>query len=624
MSLSPQWLDQLRGRITLSSLIGRSVKVQKAGREYKACCPFHSEKTPSFTINDQKGFYHCFGCGAHGDAIRWMTDHRGLGFMDAVKELASEAGMDVPAPDPQAAQRAEKRTTLFDVCASAQDWFVEQLDTVEGAAARVYLEKRGISAETQRAFGFGFAPDGRGNIAKALDGFPQQQLVEAGLLIQVEGKTPYDRFRGRLMLPIKDARGRVIAFGGRILGDGEPKYLNSPDTPLFDKGRTLYNMDKAAAASRKTGRLLVVEGYMDAIALAQAGFEDVVAPLGTALTEEQIAMAWKMAERPILCLDGDNAGQKAAMRAASRALPMLRAGHSFAFAIMPAGMDPDDVLQKSGRRAMEGLINDARPMLDHIWHYELSQAALATPEEKAAFKAQLLSYAQTIGDGDVSSLYRSAFMDKFYAMLRNQKPAFGQIQKRKPWQKSAISTAPHAITRRIAASSGTSALIRAILSGLLQLPDQILENQEALCALNCEDEHLQHFLQAMITAAIQQPDLDTQQLHTILEQQGLGDVKASLMHALNSLPFSFASPPLTNPAATEASGDTGASARKDLQEVLQIAIAQPRLEIRLKKLAEELDNDPSDATFAHYAELQEQRRSFKQRISDLAERARAR
>ncbi|OYX95325.1 MAG: DNA primase, partial [Novosphingobium sp. 35-62-5] len=248
MSLTPQWLDELRTRVSLSGLIGRSVRVTKAGREFKACCPFHNEKTPSFTINDEKGFYHCFGCGAHGDAIRWMTDHQGLPFMDAVKELAVEAGMEVPAPDPRAAAKAEQQKSLHDVMAAAQDFFVRSLAEERGEQARRYLTSRGFPAAVVRDFGFGFAPDSRTALKEALSAFPDDMLIEAGLRILVEGKEPYDRFRGRLMLPILDPRGRVIAFGGRILSAEKtdaPKYLNSPDTPLFDKGRTLYNLDKA-------------------------------------------------------------------------------------------------------------------------------------------------------------------------------------------------------------------------------------------------------------------------------------------------------------------------------------------------------------------------------------------
>lgn len=615
MNLSPQWLDQLRGRLTLSSLIGRSVKVEKAGREYKACCPFHSENTPSFTINDQKGFYHCFGCGAHGDAIRWMTDHRGLGFMDAVKELAGEAGMDVPAPDPQAAKRAEKRDSLYDVCAAAQDWFAAQLNSVAGAEARAYLQKRGISADTQAKFGFGFAPDGRGNIVKALDGFPIEKLVEAGLLISVGDKQPYDRFRGRLMIPIRDARGRTIAWGGRILGAGEPKYLNSPDTPLFDKGRTLYNIDNAAAASRQTGRLIVVEGYMDAIALAQAGFEDVVAPLGTALTEEQIGMAWKMADRPILCLDGDSAGQKAAMRAASRALPMIFAGHSLAFATLPRGLDPDDLLRTSGAAALDQILSDSASMVQKIWRHELAQADLSTPEAKAALKAALLSYVENINDRDIAGFYRNELMDRFYALMRENRDSKRASQTGSGFYgagnrgSKANKAAPVVNTHQ-----RNLGVVEAVLAGFLRIPQALQQHNEALCELNCQDNELKGFRDFLLEYFALGHPLDHDHLVSILENNGFGAVCRRLMRA-DGLHFSF----------SRGNGEEQlAQAQQDLQEVLHIAVAQPRIAASLTRITAKLDSEPSDEAFLEFAELQEQRRKFGQRISDLAERARAR
>ncbi|MCX7865175.1 MAG: CHC2 zinc finger domain-containing protein, partial [Novosphingobium sp.] len=251
--LSPQWLDELRSRITLSSVISRSTRLIKAGREFKACCPFHNENTPSFTVNDEKGFYHCFGCGAHGDVIRWMTDQRGLSFMDAIRELAKEAGMELPSPGPQAAAQAQRRATLHEVMQAAQDWFIDNLRGPEGREAREYLKARGIDARLMERFGFGFAPDDRQALGRALSRFSEEMLIAAGLRIAVDHRDPYDRFRGRLMLPIADARGRVIAFGGRMLGPANsdaPKYLNSPDTPLSDKGRTLYNLHRAAPAAR--------------------------------------------------------------------------------------------------------------------------------------------------------------------------------------------------------------------------------------------------------------------------------------------------------------------------------------------------------------------------------------
>ena len=256
MTLSPAFLDELRARTVLSAVIAPSVKLLRAGREWKACCPFHNEKTPSFTVNDDKGFYHCFGCGAHGDAIRFLTDNRGMQFMDAVKELAAKAGLDVPAPDPRAQERAERASTLTDVMGEVAKWYAEQLQGIAGAEARDYLKRRGIEPAIVQRFGIGLAPDSRNALKRALAHLGEDKLVETGMLIQPEegGKESYDRFRGRLMIPIRDPRGRVIAFGGRILGEGEPKYLNSPDTPLFDKGRTLYNIDRASPASRSARR----------------------------------------------------------------------------------------------------------------------------------------------------------------------------------------------------------------------------------------------------------------------------------------------------------------------------------------------------------------------------------
>ena len=390
--LSPQWLDELRARVTLSSVIQRTTKLIKAGREWKACCPFHNEKSPSFTVNDEKGFYHCFGCGAHGDVIRWMTDQRGLSFMDAVKELAAEAGLEVPAPDPRAAARAERQSGLHDVMAATQDWFRASLRAPEGERARAYLKKRGFDAHTIERFGFGYAPEGRQALKAALGGrFDERMLIEAGLRIEVEGKEPYDRFRGRLMLPIEDPRGRIVGFGGRILDTAKtdaPKYLNSPDTPLFDKGRTLYNLNRAGPVSRQTGRIVVVEGYMDVIALAAAGIGEAVAPMGTALTERQLELLWRMVEVPILCFDGDAAGQRAAMRAIGRALPLLAPGKTLSIVRLPTGLDPDDLIKQQGAQAMEALLAEPASLIDAVHAaYDVGPQAALTVEERRRQRA---------------------------------------------------------------------------------------------------------------------------------------------------------------------------------------------------------------------------------------------
>ena len=466
----------------MSTLIGKTVKVQKAGREHKACCPFHNEKTPSFTINDEKGFYHCFGCGAHGDAIRWMTDQRGLPFMDAVKELAAAAGMDVPAPDPRAAKRAEQAKGLHDAMAAAQAFFEEQLVGIDGAEARAYLQKRGISDATRRAFGFGYAPDSRGRLKAALKDFGEPMLVEAGLLIAPDDqRETYDRFRGRLMLPIRDIRGRVIAFGGRILGAGEPKYLNSPDTPLFDKGRTLYNIDKASPPSRNSGRIIVVEGYMDVIALAQAGIGEAVAPMGTALTEHQIERLWKMVDVPILCLDGDTAGQKAADRAALRALPVLKPGQSLAFATLPAGMDPDDVIRSGGRDKFEVLLALARPLDEHIYMHARAGVDMARPEMRAGLLKRLDDLAACCANRLVAAEYRRALRERFFGRTR----AKGRVE-----------------TANASRVNVADAVATAVVYGLYLYPHVARAMMEDVAALHIEDASLAAAHQRLIEALI--------------------------------------------------------------------------------------------------------------------------
>lgn len=518
MSLSHQWLDELRARITLSGVIGRTTRLTKAGREFKACCPFHNEKSPSFTVNDEKGFYHCFGCGAHGDAIRWMTDQRGLSFIDAVKELAAEAGMEVPAADPRAARVADQRDTLHDVTAAAQEWFVAQLASPEGEKARAYLATRGFDAHTIQRFGFGYAPEGRQALKAALSRFPEEKLIEAGLRIAVEGKEPYDRFRGRLMLPIEDARGRVIAFGGRILDANKtdaPKYLNSPDTPLFDKGRTLYNLHRAGPVSRQTGRVIVVEGYMDVIALAVAGIGECVAPLGTALTERQIEMLWRLVETPILCFDGDAAGQRAAMRAIARALPLLRPAHSLRIVRLPAGLDPDDLIKRDGAQAMERLLGEPRSLLDMLWEHERDALPLATPEAKAGLKARLLAHVETIADPDIKALYRRELMDRFSAFAfprreNNWRPGNTKLG-RSPYP---ASSGPRQQTTAV----GMRAMLtRAVIAGLMRHPAQITRHSEALAGIAATDRRID----VLLDVAEADAPLESEKLATILADKGL-------------------------------------------------------------------------------------------------------
>lgn len=512
MTLSPQFLDELRARTTLSALIGKSVKLTRAGREFKGCCPFHQEKTPSFYINDEKGFYHCFSCTAHGDAIRWLTEQRGLPFMDAVKELAQAAGLELPAPDPRTAARAERARGLNEAMEDATRWFAAQLGGIEGAEARALLERRGITAETARNFSIGFAPDARGRLRTALKDYGDELLVEAGMLIQVEDKAPYDRFRGRLMIPIRDVRGRVIAFGGRVIGAGEPKYLNSPDTPLFDKGRTLYNLDRAAPIARKMRELIVVEGYMDVIALAQAGIPQAVAPLGTALTEAQLDLLWRYVDVPLVCLDGDAAGQKAAIRAADRAVPKLAPGKSLAFATLPEGKDPDDIVREGGAEAFAAAIETRRPLIRVLYENERNQARVDTPEGRAGLRERLMQIAERIENQLVQQEYRRALNDIFF-------DEFG-------WRRKDRLTIGHAIV-----STGPNGLkqlyqqyTRSALYGLSRFPQVLSEVIEPIGSLRIDDPNdteLARWREALMEAVITRPTLDVDGVWSILQAHRL-------------------------------------------------------------------------------------------------------
>lgn len=612
MSLTPAFLDELRARTQLSTLIGRTTKLQRAGREWKACCPFHNEKSPSFYVNDDKGFYHCFGCGAHGDAIRWLTEQRGLPFMDAVKELAQAAGLEVPAQDRQSAERAERQKGLHEAMADAAAFFTAELNGIAGAEARQVLERRGIRPETARAYGLGFAPDARGRLRAALKDYGDPLLVEAGLLIQVEQKEPYDRFRGRLMIPIRDARGRTIAFGGRVIGDGEPKYLNSPETPLFDKGRTLFNLDRAQAAARKAGRVIAVEGYMDVIALAQAGFEEAVAPLGTALTEHQLDRLWRMADVPLLCFDGDPAGQKAAIRAAHRALPLLEPGRSLAFVTLPAGEDPDDVVRSRGPRAFAAMLSTTQPLVDRLWSHELAAEPLATPEQRAGLKRRLADLAGTIADRHVRDEYLAEFRHRFAELAPARRaPAVpqrvrdGRSGPYRPgrWQLPEPPASQEA--RALHAGGIDPVLARAVLAGLIRHPAEIARHLEVLAGFRIADARLARLFEAVVEVGAAEPVLDEGDLVTILARSGFDRIAAELLRA-DALPFSF----------TARSGDAE-RARADLDEAIQVMVARPAIDAALADATAEMMRRLDGEALARQQALVTEQRALEARLANL-------
>ncbi|MCC6482675.1 MAG: DNA primase, partial [Sphingomonadaceae bacterium] len=547
------------------------------------------------------------GCGAHGDAIRWMTDQRGLPFMDAVKELADAAGMEVPAPDPRAARQAEAARGLHEACQAAQDWFESQLGGIDGAEARVYLDKRGLSDDARRAFGFGFAPDSRGKLKAALKDFPEPLLIEAGLLIQPEDKSrePYDRFRGRLMIPIRDARGRVIAFGGRIIGSGEPKYLNSPDTPLFDKGRTLYNIDKALPAARAAGRIVVVEGYMDVIALAQAGIHECVAPLGTALTEHQIERLWKMADVPMLCFDGDSAGQKAADRAALRALPLLQPGRSLSFVTLPQGMDPDDLVKAKGAVGFESCLASPTPLVERLWLHEHNAAPAATPEARAGLQQRLNEHAASIAHDLVRREYERALKDRFWA-------EFG-------WKRQERSAARGFINRsRVEIGGGDLGNMagridcmvkRAVLLGLSRYPVILYSHREQIGALSMPTDTLKAWTEMLIRASFERPALETSLIDSILQDASLPETeRRDIAHDLG---FSF----------FRADADRQL-AENDLGEVINILLFEQEFVPKLERLQVGLyargdGDDIDEASWQEHLSLITLKRQNDERLREL-------
>lgn len=539
MTLSPAFLDELRSRTTLSTLVQRTVPLKKAGREWKACCPFHQEKSPSFYVNDDKAMYHCFGCSAHGDAIRWMTDHRGLEFLEAVRELADAAGMDMPARDPQAAEREDRLDKARAVMERAALFYRECLNADNPAAeeARVYLNSRGIGGAEVEAFSIGFAPRSRRGdrppLATRLRDVPDNALLELGLVRRRDHTNEiYDFFRGRIMIPIHDARGRVIGFGGRILGEGEPKYLNSPDTPLFDKGRTIFNLHRALPASRRSGRFVVVEGYMDVIAMTRAGVADCGAPNGTALTRHQLEEIWRRSPNPLLFFDGDNAGQQAAGRAARLALPHLAPNRTLSFVSAPAGQDPDDILRDRGAAALSQLLEHPRGVVDVLWEQEISGARLSMPEGRAALLENVGKLAAQIEHKALSLEYLHEFKQRFEGLTRRS------------------ARAPAARMRTSGQHQGVRSSIEAgVLVGLMRHPAVLARDVEMIAALAWSSHDAATLADALVDAAIAgAPTSDA--ISVKLEAGGLADL-AQRARSAARVPFRFVRGPVDDAAADE-------------------------------------------------------------------------
>lgn len=413
-----KFLDELRSRVSIAEVIGEKVKLQKRGREYTGLCPFHQEKTPSFTINESKGFYHCFGCGAHGDAIKFLMDKDGLPYIEAVKKLAARVGLTLPAFSKESQEAAQKRKSLYEIMELAAAFFEKNLYMPIGAQGLAYLRnKRGFTDENIKRFRLGYAPNNKGLKAfLASKNVSEQDMADLGLITIPEDttRTPNDFFRDRVMIPIMDKQNNIVAFGGRILDDGQPKYLNSPETPIFNKRRILYNMNNAREPAYNQKRLIICEGYMDVMALDCFGFGYAVAPLGTALTEEQIMEAWKVCNTPTLCFDGDSAGIRAAIRSVDRVLPNLRAGYSVNYIFLKKAKDPDELLHKFGAEAFEHYLSRAKPLVDILWHKCKMNKEAQTPEQKALIEKEVFDEVAKIKDNQIRNYYMQEMKKRIY------------------------------------------------------------------------------------------------------------------------------------------------------------------------------------------------------------------
>ncbi len=587
MAFPPDFLDELRARVSLVDLVGRRVTLKKRGREWVGLSPFQTEKTPSFTVVPDKGFFHCFSSGEHGDAIGWVMRMEGLSFPEAVEKLAGEVGLEVPRSSPEAQQQAEQRKSIHEVLEIACRWYQSQLRGAAGAEARDYLSRRGLDDAAIERFRLGYAPDTRGALLKHLraNKVELELAVAAGLVKRPEGGgEPRDYFFGRLLFPIADRQGRILGFGGRTLApDGKPKYLNTPETSVFHKGRCLYNLDRARKAARDSGEVVVAEGYMDVIALDQAGLPAAVAPLGTAVTEEQIVELWRLVPEPIICLDGDQAGQKAGMRVAERALPGLQPGRSLRFATLPAGEDPDSLLRGQGARALRQVLDAARPLSDLVWLMLTSGRDLGTPERRAGLRQDIFRLSGTIADEGVQRAYRDELLgryDESYgpAARRRQRwearKAGGERRGRDfgPARPTLDRPSPALLRRRPE---------QALLACALNHPDLAAEDCESFAEVPLSGPEFDRLRRAMADALAQRPDLDSQSLKDHLTDLGFAPLLEAILtepvylHA----PFARAQAPF-------------AEARRGWREVtarLRQARQDPETAEAVRQLAAELD-----------------------------------
>ena len=615
MSLPPGFLDELRSRTSLTQVVGRKVvwdtrKSNQGKGDMWAPCPFHQEKTASFHVDDRKGYYYCFGCHAKGDAIGFVKDTENVGFMEAVEILAREAGMTMPARDPKAQEKADRRTQLAEVMEQAVQFFRLQLRTGAAGEARDYLAGRGLSDAALERWEIGFAPDAWQALWDHLRGknVGEDLILAAGLAKPSnKGKKPYDTFRNRIMFPIRDARGRAIAFGGRAMDPSDnAKYLNSPETELFDKGRSLYNHGPARTAAGKGQPLIVAEGYMDVIALAEAGFGASVAPLGTAITENQLQLLWRIAPEPIIALDGDTAGLRAAMRLIDLALPLLEAGQSLRFAVMPEGQDPDDLLRAKGPQAVQAVLDQAIPMVQLLWQRETEGKAFDSPERKAALDKALREKIKLIKDPSIRQHYGQEIKDLRWQLFRPQRSAPGKAWS--PGRKG--QTVPVPSTKSsllVAAGDGAEERMReaVILAAIIAHPTLAVGFESGIEALTCTDPDHRALRDVILRVAIDTPE----NLHASIEAE-LGPAPLEKLHGLRHVAIT---PCIRNPGNVDL-------AQMTVAEELAKLDAFRGLTAEVAEAAEDMSGEADEAVTWRLSQAAEARnRAMRSQQEDKAE-----
>lgn len=596
MGIPPRFIEELRSRVSIVSVVGRRVKLTRKGNEFWGNCPFHNEKTASFSVSDDKGYYHCFGCGAHGDVIKFEMDAGGFSFPEAVEKLAHEAGMEVPAVSEKEREAEKKRASAYDVLETVCRFFEDRLYSSAGREGLEYLRKRGLSDETIRRFRLGFAPGG--NALKtflAKEKVPEDAVKAAGVLtFPTDGRSSYDYFRDRVMFPILDRRGKVIAFGGRVMDGSEPKYLNSPDTGVFSKGDVLYAASLSSAQAREKKEIIVVEGYMDVIALHAAGIERAVAPLGTALTERQIAELWKYAPEPILCFDGDKAGQRAAVRAAKRVLPLLKPGYSLRFITLPDDLDPDEYIKERGKASFEDfLTSSCRPLSAQLWTQLTEGKPIDTPERKASLEKDVRDALEEIKDASVKNFYAREFKSKLWELTSPYKAG---PQKRGSFKKTARKAYADRFRDRPELTVYHPSLVpekeeaRMMLAYLLAYPDIAAEFLEELAEWDISEPKVRPVFSETLSLMAETPDLQSDELKELLKNAGYAEIFKTIA------------------AETEILNKKRASPREiedDIRKRLSL-LKRKSAEAELKRLAEEISaaNDEEAALlWERYREL---------------------